>query len=980
MTASLDNHTNILRASILRLIGYNLDVPRFYKKISVEFESETQKKKFIELVGEDTLTLRDKWILKDLGKKKLLVKGFTLEPAELKNVNIHLPVMIRARQIGRRSFRSLIAIYAITDFTQKVNSIPWKIGNLFNNNLSLNHPYASEFKNTTYDDFKWILKRINSLSRKQLNKALKLAHYPIDIHELLLEKTLSRINGLSRYFDLPINFKPNKHITYKNIVSGKLVADNYSDYVVEFFEKDPENPYRFSEIFRLFKTQTLYASLSNLLNGAIEKFVPGLSTTDAADDIQSQISDFRTNNPGNQTLPIKAFVSPLASGRVFANRNIVFGQYLGSTAPIQLVDSVGAEANLGVFTSLSGFADNIIPNMAASVIYGRSFVHVRAMPDLTTASSQKIKKLFVPGLMKKLGRVIKDEYECSISQEPYYEESELNGSNIYYVKYDKNEKGAKKKALDLRQSLITSGISEKKIILLIIDRSVLCKDEIAQTRTNNITEFIKEFALNETFIISDTLRLSGNINIPIPISPIPNATVTIGSEHSSAKLKSVILKKTEYGMEITISNQKDFRNGIKEGLNYFIEILSNSNSLTKGNLISKIYRLNLEDIDSKEQIIALRALREIFVSNSHDQIQKSYKPTKLDHDIWSKLRSFRLLWFKSDKMKMNHTVEILVPNKEDQSFSQEERTRKLFSTFSIRRKGNDFQTFLDRSITSFVDFLSIGSNNGDPGQTFMGNGSKVSIVTESELTTSYPLAPITRVEFNWTGWQRKTSRLESIFKKIERNYRSFTNKNLIDRSIFNSSPRLRSYNIKNTLIIYPSAFQKIQNKLFVKEEREVVRILKKLYGIKRFKNYCNSQNDSSESSASSYNSQEYFGENYYLCLPPSMKRILNIRKLIAKNKSIKKVKRTKMINKLYINIVNHFSLGETLNWLGEENFFSSIRITGFRENNHQGFLDYISDTVGTYNTVQGTGVFDRLGSFLGISPYELRAMSYTPGL
>jgi hypothetical protein len=75
-----------------------------------------------------------------------------------------------------------------------------------------------------------------------------------------------------------------------------------------------------------------------------------------------------------------------------------------------------------------------------------------------------------------------------------------------------------------------------------------------------------------------------------------------------------------------------------------------------------------------------------------------------------------------------------------------------------------------------------------------------------------------------------------------------------------------------------------------------------------------------------------------------------------------------------------FDKAHVLKWIGKENFFASNRITGFRENHHIGFIEYISDTVGVYNLKHGTGLFDKIGAHIGISPFELRALNYTPGM
>lgn len=973
ITASLDNHTNILRASLLRLLGYDLDVPKYYPSMIINFDSLTKRDQFIEIVGEQTLTKREKWILEKLSPTKLKIKGFTLEPVELRNVNIHLPVMSRSRQQDRRVFRALIDIYMITDFTQKVNSIGWKTGRLFNNKLIFNHPYAKEFKNTTGDDLRWIHTRLNTLSRVEIEKSLSLSKYPKDIHSILLEKLLSRINGLSDYFSLHKKYKINNSLSIGNVQNGKLKSGDYPNYVVEFHKDDPDNPYRFSEVFRLFKTQLMYSTISGLLDTAIQKYIPGIYNQDAIESVQEKIVDFRKDNPGQDgVMPLKAFSSPIVNGRVFTNRNIVFGQYLGSNAPIQLVDSVGAEASLGAYTTLTGVPNNIMPGLNVSASVGRTYIHVRAMPDLKTASKQSLKKLFVPKLLKNLGRVIKDEYECSIPSQAYVEKTQLAGNDMYYIKYDKSWSTGKADAIKLRLELIDTGVSKSQILLSIIKRKELCVDEIASTRKETMNKFLKQFADNETFIINDSIRLMGNINAPIPIPNVPGMTVSIGTEHNMATLKSVMLRRTTQGMEITISNQKDVKNSLKEGLNYYVELVSNSNQLIKGKMQSKVYRIQLEEIDEQQRDIALKTLRQLFVSNIHESMIENYKSTDLDHRVLANLNGFKVLWFKTEKMKMNHTVDVIVPNKEGQNFSLDKRTRKLYSTFVIKRKGNDFHSFLDRAINSLTGFLSIGSNNGDPGQTFMGNGQKSSFITESELTDKYPLNPTTRIEYSWTGWSKKTRKLEKYFKEIEQTFRLHTSNELIDRTQFNASPRLRSYDIKSTIIIYPEAFQKIKNFILTSQEITAINSLYNLYGHDQWQRYCRRAIEF----FGDRGPQEYYGEKKYDCIPSSVQSFLRLRHNLPTDKR----KLTNTINNLYRDLFENFDKASVLKWLGEENFFASNRITGFRENHHVGFIEYISDTVGNYNLKHGTGLFDQIGGHIGVSPYELRAMSYTPGM
>lgn len=974
LVASLDNHSNILRATMLRLLGYDIDVPKYYPEIRLSFKDKNERDKFIEVVGEQTLTKRDRWIKKTISETELIIKGFTLEPAALRNVNIHLPLMSRKRQQDRRVFRALLDIYMLTDFSQEINKVGWQVGRLFNNKLIFNHPYAREFRNLTLDDLRWIHRKINQISRAELAKAISFSKYPKDIEALLLEKLLSRINKLSDYIKLNKSFSVNTMITIGNVKSGKLTKGGYDSYVLKFYDDDELSPYRFKEIFKLFRTQITYSSLSGLLDKAIERFVPGLRFSDAMKDVQDKMTEYRRNNPGaNGAMPVKAFASPIANGRVFANRNIIFGQYLGNSAPIQLVDTVGVEANLGVFTSLSGIAQTVIPNLNATTSVGRTYIHVRAMPDLSTATKQKVKNIFVPALLKKLGRVIKDEFACSISKDPYTEESELNGNKIYYVKFDKNLIDGRKLALIKRQELIDSGISASIILMVPIDRVKMCVNDIAENRKKNVSDFLKEFANDETFIINDTIRLSGRLTAPIPIPNLPGASVNLGTDHNVALLRSIMIRKVDESMVITVRQQRNIKNSISEGLNYYIEILNNSNEWIKGKLYSKVFKIKLNDLSEAEENTALQTLRSLFVNNNRFELQENYKPTDLDHRVNAYLHTFRLLWFKSQKMKLNHIVDIVVPNKKGQNFSLKERTRKLYSTMILRRKGNDYHAFLDRAVGSLVGFISLGSTNQDPGQTYMGSSKKRYYKTESELTKGMPLNPTTRVEYAYTGWKKKTRKLEKIFTTIENIYSEFTETDLIDRTQFYASPLLRSYDIKSTIIIYPSAFDKIKTYILnASREHTAMNALYMMYGKDQWHNFCTNARDFFGENGP----QTYYGERDYSCVPPKVKDFLSYRNKLPNDK----MKLTKLINKLYETLFEDFDKSKVLKFLGPDNFFSSTRITGFREQNSQGYIEYISDTVGNYNTEIGTGLFDAIGAYIGISSYQLKAMSYTPGM
>ncbi len=115
--------------------------------------------------------------------------------------------------------------------------------------------------------------------------------------------------------------------------------------------------------------------------------------------------------------------------------------------------------------------------------------------------------------------------------------------------------------------------------------------------------------------------------------------------------------------------------------------------------------------------------------------------------------------------------------------------------------------------------------------------------------------------------------------------------------------------------------------------------------------------------------------NKRVCAPNSAAKLMRLRKLERPSGAQEAAKLDNMLAKA---LFNHFNTGRVLSFMGEENFFSTTRVTGYREGHPDGMLEHISNSIGTYSRDYGTGVFDSVAQAAGVSAYELRAMMYTP--
>jgi hypothetical protein len=981
LTASLYNHQSLLRAAILKKIGYDVPTPKYLHQFKLNFKSIDEKKHFIEQLVQSTLLSQKRWIAQNNPNElSLTLKGFILEPSQIKNVAVYWPIMQLSRQKTRRSFRSLLHLFTLTDFQQNINNIPWTYGKVFNEKLVLSHAYAGEFVHTTIDDFKWMHQKIIKLSEEDFTKILAYSQYPKPIQLLLKEKIKARLNYLSNMLGLEANYRVNSKITAPGINAGKIIENDFSAYIPTFWSEDPLSPYRFSEMLKYFRHQVSYDTISSVLDTAMKRFVPNIDSGDAIDEIANRVKLYARQNG---EIPLKFWVFPTFGTEASGKRSIVFGQYEASVAPIQLVDTINFKVQAGLFGLVSGLPGWIKPAAALNGSIQRSWSHVRAMPDLTAATQQKIRKLLIPSLMKKLGRVISQDYQCSVTQNAWVNEEVIGTMRTWVIYYDKEDLNGKQAALILRQDLIAEEIPADQILLSAVLKEDICQKERTEKINKTIEDFIKEFAMNETFTITDSLLFNSKLGAKVSIDAVNQLSADVNWGYSKAKLRSYILRKTADGIEVIIQNQQNTTNGVNAGVKFVAELMSNTTRWTKGHMLSHVYKIKLVDINEEEKLKAISTLREILIKGSYQLLKELYLPTKLDSNARLRTNTFRFLWHKVDKLRMQHEVEVTVANvKPTQNeptgnddfwepptplpsdLSEDERKRTLYSAQSTKRVGNNYHEFADRLLRGFTfDWVSTGASDQDPGRSVLGKSWKQTVVTESELTQKYDLKATTKFELSYVGYRGKYKKINKYLGQYDYMF-SYKGSNFeIDRGIFNQMSYLYSYDLRGTVIFYPSALDKIEVEILAnKNISTVLSSLKTMYGKRKWESRC----------------RDMFVEGgLRACVPGSVKYILNLRK---NGFSAKRKLKTIQINNLYVFLMNTLQRPRVLEFLGTDHFFGTVYIGGFRSNDSEGYLQYTSDSVGTYQEELGTGLFDHFANVLGITAYTVKALEYTGGM
>ncbi|MDA8792767.1 hypothetical protein N9N67_05945 [Bacteriovoracaceae bacterium] len=967
LSASLLNHGVIINAGLMRLMGYNVDLPKYYHELNLEFPNETAKKGALKFIGEKTLLLKDKWITGET-QNTLKLKGAILEPSQIKSLNLYWPYMSIQKQESRRIFRALLLFYVLTDFPQSINHITWSEGRKFNQNIILNHEQAAAFKNLTPEDARWLLHKLSAITKSQIEKVISFTQYPQEVQDVVVEKIISRLNHFFELFNLGSDVQ--KFPLNNNI--KKISNQDFSRWVPDFYQPSEKSPYRFSQVFKFLRHQVISNALTSALSWAQKEYVPNQDMTTATESIRERVLEYRQTQGQNQgILPLKSWSKALFGARAFATRNIVFGNFLASDAPIQIVDSIGVEGEIGGLSIINKNLNKALP-VGVSLSLSKSYSHVRPTDSIEEASSKPIKELWIPRLMKNLGKIFTNEISCDISEKPFVQEEEVKDVIFKKIIYDKTQPEMLQKALDLKEELISNGTPANKILISGIDRKSDCEKQLLDKRKNLFKDFNDSLAENETFVINNQIKLSPFIGTNVPIGFVPGLSAGIHNEINYIRLKTTMMRKVGDQLEITIQQRKDLENFTRGNITYLVNLVSMGIKFTKGKMNSLIYRISLNDLSEEKMLENQIILSQIFLKNNFSALKSKGQEVNLDHKVLGRLTSFNFLFWKSDKLKMNHTVEITNQAIQEKEYTGSDiffgKTREFYSIMDLKRTGNDFLNFFDRMIKTVSSFIGLGTSNPDPGQTPLGKSKRFYSITETELTPEIDPRYTSRIEIIHTGWATKMKRVKKTVRTIESYFVDLNQSDHIDMNIFKQTRKLRSYDFRTTFILYPNFYEKMKYMLLKnKDIKSILSVLTFLYTHKKWNEFC----------ARTNNEINFYDKEYRGCVPPDAQRIV---KLIRKKVTANRKTKTKRINKFISTLFREFSINRILKMAPEESYFATTRITGFREKDPTGYLDYMANTVGKYNSDIGTGIMDQVAKQLGITSFELRAISYTPGM
>jgi len=938
-------HRVLMTQSLLKKLNYNQGDLKRYKSLRINFKSAEEKKAFLDSVSLHTLKDPKAWVLEE-GDTYLRLMDVILEPGETLYQNYFWGTLTSHFTDGRRALRALIAPLALAYFPENIDAAEWASQRILSGHLLLTHPNLvakqSPFDETSVEDLKWIGHRIAALSAEDWRQIVAAGEYPSDIASLVYQKIVARRTHLLETLKIKHQkIAYNNQLSNKSVQKGQVIQAQFKGYASRFTYGTSEDPMRPEELvnFGLMKGfSAALLSFSHLVNKELQ-----ILTKDALalKNQQKQIEQFIEHIIKNPEQPyvrkLSSWGGPVAGINLQANRQITTGTAYGSSAPIQLVDTVGVGASLGYFRGLNGLK-NIYPSLEAQVSLQRTYMHLRSLKSMGDALKVPLKDLSIPLLIQALGQVL--------------DPKELKNS-------------------DAAKNLV------EKLLEKLEDGEL--------------------FTITDTL----TSGLQAKATIPLqalmPMIPVGyNQNISFGAGIFGVIYKRTSLRRIndpssgENFLQITVQSVNSATGNLSLDFNYYIKILSLEASTTQAKAQSRVYMIH-SGAEQKLDITPTTALsiKELFETNSESGLLKNYPYYHLNHSLMESNFQFSFLFLQSKKMTAKHLLKIKPPA--ENGINPHKFERSFYTHRTLHRTGSDFFSFLNGIIGAlsqgYVDLG--GGGSGNPAYTPYGNAYWVESSTDAELTSTEKFQPVTISKEVWAGWKISKENLFSIFDEIDQRMKALravgAKISLIRRDSFASTSALEFYNITHATVFYQKGIQRLKAHLQSKSGNVYASLVELYGGEERYLPHCRDEKNIHQNSQSFPPSSDYFEGRSYPCLTEKFKAVLSVMSSVP---SISQKQKTiEWQNEFVTAIQGAIPWTRLYKALGKDGYFLQVSVKGYRSGDHQArdseqnelISSFASDSQGTIDQDAGAGALSALSEQTKISLYELGAQFLTGG-
>lgn len=988
LTISRFSHSVLMRAALLRKLGYFVPSPKFYSRLKVQFQSTEQLEDFLTLAQRDSTNNLEtrKWAV-DINKQQahFTLTNALLEENTAEYFDIHhglapspenpkqIPLLQRLSR--SRAYRALIIPYTLVDVPESINRFSAKLGSIMGGSMVLTHMKATSFQAAAIEDLRWLTRRLGTLTKNDIDEIVKEGHWPESFVPLITAKLIYRINNLLELADLnqlKTLTAPSLNISSPEgwVKEGKVVVETIEGSPLRFSHGSRISPYNDGDLSRYlmidFKSSVLGEALARF-NEKIQVLDMDPIAITRQENLRNQfIEHLKTNPRAPFDQKVEGFGGPLMGLNFQSSRHVATGTYYDSTAPVQLVDSFSVGSAVGYFYALDG-VPKFMPSLGGNLQLVRSYTHVKPITSIKAAADVSWKDLSVPTLMRHLAKVMSTE--------------------------------------------------------------TLEKKEGEEPPVNAFDKFLSELQVGEVFSITDTLvvgvaaQLNSPLNVLFGFEPLSFLnSISLGSDASQIHLKQTSIMKTAQGLQIYVRDQNGKSLGLNFDVNYFIKLLKIRSSMTTTDIHTDAFVIDYDPSrmafadDSDPQGKKLRELRtdlfnatkSLFRSNDVENLYSNfpYRQFEIDHKLKTQETQTKLLWLKSASFKESHDLVLTYPRNPDfPELNPDDERIHLFSYKMGSLKGRDLLglglDFADGVLSKQGAKGGI-ARNSDPNPANMPFGKSYWKIIKAEADvspTKKQLPTVASIQHVWGGWSLKRAKFLSLLDQIQSDYKDvgLTPYRLIEKEAFQNVEKVDFYRLTANLAVLPAGVSKIRD-LITQPDATTDKSIKTKTFIGKFfgklrgdKNYRPGDSQLYQDLLSMIgNGDLKKGEQLYLqdctteqtnsagywvngthfdCLTPWMDKLLKKARKFPTDKK----QQAKWLTETLAILDEYIPQPILMKYLGEKNYLFALRINGFREGDEDGDLEYFANSFGDPDSDFETagGLYTYWANKTRLSPIEL---------
>lgn len=961
LKSGLQVHSSLLKAALLRKIGIHQESPKYYQSVKLKFKSLAEMNSFIVqafcVSGPDETAVsclsvdpesRGFLSQKDETNFTVMVHGSYLEKmnAEVPNLFDGLTpsnentISLYAQS---RAYRALVVPYVIADVGESVNRFSPQSVAIRGGWAYLNFAFSTDFDNiTSYDDARWILRKMSELTDADWNDIVAAASFPAQLNELVKAKLLHRYNNMMESFfskqereQLVRVQMPSLKVNSGDgvVVDGKVMTQTIAGYPQRFSHGDRQSPFESGDFLKLLKVKGQSLGVETALSRLSDKLQKLNQTS-------QDIVGIEVGPNGVRPLVDAEYVT--LGVNATANRIITTGTFYGSQAAVQMVDSLTLGVNAGYIHILDGL-NGIDTAFGGGVSYIRNFVHVTPIASMNEVGKIPLKDLYVPSKLKKLTNPLKDGKLNEF----------LNNLKVGEVFTITDSVGLSGRigwttALD---ALLGFASVYSPTVGFAVDGNAVILRQIQFVKTN---EGLQVYIRNNN---SKAFGLEFNVNYFINLLKI---------RHQTTKLDI----KTQVYM-----------------LNY------------NAQLISKVDNLDIvpdEDLQKKVDNMrafgnkAALALRALIYDSDKDALEANFRQQKfeVEHEIKASELKVKLLWFRSSQLKEEHLLTIKKPEvpTDVNGVKVVNEPVQVVTYKKGRLKGSDKLGFLlevgdgilSRKLGANAP-SSLGQASQNPTQVPFGKAEWTTVRSDTELTQNRPgaLPSVAVIEHVWGGWSLKQKDMQEILTAAKEQAKgiNFADYPLVPQGALSQVKKVDFFRVTSHLSVLPEGikqikdlmlstgqvlepvqkrrfinrlFQKLSEKLGDKAAPEdqalfknLVKIIgngdenvgQQLYMAECRRNAEERQSGGERGGGSNVTTYTWLNGTSYECLEPWAEKLIKLSRKFPANDLREQ---NKWLTEVLYVLDEKIPQASLLNYLGAEKFIYYLEVTGFRSGDEDG--------------------------------------------